>query len=59
MGTKYDVFISYSRKDTVVADRICAALDQQDITYFIDRKGIGDRISTYYGSLSKQAFWKI
>lgn len=38
---KYDVFISYSRKDTVVADKICAALDQQGITYFIDRKGIG------------------
>ena len=37
----YDVFISYSRKDTVVADQICASLDQQGITYFIDRKGIG------------------
>ena len=38
---KYDVFISYSRKDTPIADKICAAQDQQDITYFIDRKGIG------------------
>lgn len=41
MMDKYDIFISYSRKDTPVADRICAALDQQGITYFIDRKGIG------------------
>ncbi len=35
-----DIFISYSRKDTAVADRICNALDQADISYFIDRKGI-------------------
>jgi hypothetical protein len=38
---KYDVFISYSRKDTAIADKICAALDKQGISYFIDRKGIG------------------
>lgn len=37
---KYDIFISYSRKDTKIADRICAALDRVGITYFIDRKGI-------------------
>lgn len=37
---KYDIFISYSRKDTAVADRICAALDKAGITYFIDRQGI-------------------
>lgn len=37
----HDVFISYSRKDTAIADKICAALDKQGITYFIDRKGIG------------------
>ena len=37
----YDVFISYSRKDTLIVDKICAALDEQGITYFIDRKGIG------------------
>ncbi|MDE6486846.1 MAG: toll/interleukin-1 receptor domain-containing protein [Muribaculaceae bacterium] len=36
----YDVFISYSRKDTPVADRICAALDAAGISYFIDRQGI-------------------
>lgn len=41
MDYKYDVFISYSRKDTAVADRICAALDKQGFSYFIDRKGIG------------------
>ena len=39
--TKYDVFISYSRKDTDTANRICAALEHQGISYFIDRQGIG------------------
>ena len=38
---KKDVFISYSRKDTKIADRICAAFDRAGITYFIDRQGIG------------------
>lgn len=38
---KYDVFISYSRKDSAVADKICSAFDQVGITYFIDRKGMG------------------
>jgi len=36
----YDVFISYSRKDTAIADRICAAFDRAGISYFIDRQGI-------------------
>ncbi len=38
---KYDVFISYSRKDIDVATRICKAFDKFGITYFIDLKGIG------------------
>lgn len=37
---QYDVFISYSRKDTAIANEICNALDQNGITYFIDRQGI-------------------
>ena len=37
---KYDVFISYSRKDIIIADRICDAFDKAGISYFIDRKGI-------------------
>ena len=37
----HDIFISYSRKDTQVAERICAAFDKAGITYFIDRSGIG------------------
>ena len=41
MDQKYDVFISYSRKDTEIAERICAALQNNGITYFIDRQGIG------------------
>ena len=38
---KYDVFISYSRKDSAIADEICEAFDRVGITYFIDRQGIG------------------
>ena len=37
---QYDVFISYSRKDTATADRIAAAFDRAGISYFIDRQGI-------------------
>lgn len=37
---QYDVFISYSRKDTEVANRICKAFEEVGITYFIDRQGI-------------------
>lgn len=36
-----EIFISYSRKDSDIADKICSALDRAHITYFIDRKGIG------------------
>lgn len=35
-----DVFISYSRKDTIIANKICEAFDKVGITYFIDRQGI-------------------
>lgn len=35
-----DVFISYSRKDSEVAKRICKAFDEAGITYFIDLQGI-------------------
>ena len=38
---KYDVFISYSRKDRSVVDRFCSVLDAAGITYWIDREGIG------------------
>lgn len=38
---EYDVFISYSRKDTAIANRICRAFDTAGISYFIDRQGIG------------------
>lgn len=36
-----DIFISYSRKDTPVVNRICKGLDYQGISYFIDCQGIG------------------
>lgn len=35
-----DVFISYSRKDISVVDKICSQFDGQGISYWIDRKGI-------------------
>ena len=37
---KYDVFISYSRRDTAMADEIIEAFEEQGITYFIDRHSI-------------------
>ena len=37
----YDIFISYSRKDSAIAERICRAFDKAGISYFIDKKGIG------------------
>lgn len=42
MDYKYDVFISYSRKDTKDADKICQAFNNASISYFIERRGIGD-----------------
>lgn len=41
MDYKYDVFLSYSRKDTEIADKICQAFNRAGISYFIDRQGIG------------------
>lgn len=42
MEKKYDIFISYSRKDSAIADKICKIFDAQEpaISYFIDRRGI-------------------
>ena len=37
---KYDVFISYSRKDSAVADLICSALSEAGISFFLDKEGI-------------------
>ena len=39
--TKYDVFISYSRKDIEIVNRITQVFEEVGITYFVDRKGIG------------------
>ncbi len=40
MNEKYDIFISYSRKDKAIADKICSACDEAQLSYFIDRTGI-------------------
>lgn len=37
---KYDIFISYSRKDSAVVDKICSALDKYELSYFRDTEGI-------------------
>ena len=37
---KYDVFISYSRKDKDQADAVCSALSDAGISFFIDKEGI-------------------
>ena len=37
---KYDVFISYSRKDQAVVDEIAQLLDENSITYWLDTKKI-------------------
>ncbi len=36
----YDVFISYSRKDSAQANSLCKALDEAGISYWIDRNNI-------------------
>ena len=38
----YDVFISYSRKDMLIVDKVCAALDREGISYFMDRQDFGE-----------------
>ena len=34
---EYDVFISYSREDSAVAEELCAVLDKAGVNYWIDR----------------------
>lgn len=36
----YDVFISYSRRDSKIAEEICSALTDAGLTFFIDKEGI-------------------
>lgn len=38
---KYDIFISYSRRDSEVVERFCSVLEVIGLTYWIDREGIG------------------
>lgn len=40
MNHKFDLFISYSRKDTPEVDKLCRILDKVGISYFIDRQNI-------------------
>lgn len=39
---KYDVFISYSRKDSEIVDEICAELKRLNLTIFVDREIVSD-----------------
>lgn len=43
---KYDVFICHSRKDIAIVDKVCAALENEKISYFIDRKGLDESNET-------------
>lgn len=38
--TKYDVFISYSRKDLSVVQEICRLFQEHNISYWLDKKDI-------------------
>ena len=38
--TKYDVFISYSRKDLSVVQEICQLFQEYNISYWLDKKDI-------------------
>jgi len=38
MNNKYDIYICYSRKDNEIATDICHFLDQQGLSYWIDRR---------------------
>lgn len=40
MKYKYDIFISYSRRDYVIADKIVQALNVGGFTYFRDQQGL-------------------
>lgn len=35
---RHDVFISYSRRDDWVVQKICNLLDQKGISYWVDKK---------------------
>ena len=50
---KYDVFISYSRKESAIASEICKAFDQVGFTYFIDIKGLGG-VTNYVTKLADE-----
>ena len=36
----FDVFVSYSRKDSAMAEFLCQALDSINVSYWIDRNGV-------------------
>ena len=40
MKYKYDIFISYSRRDYIIANKIVSALNAGGFTYFRDQQGI-------------------
>lgn len=40
MDNKYDIYICYSRNDNEIATDICHFLDQQGLSYWIDRRNI-------------------
>jgi hypothetical protein len=43
--TKYDLFISYSRKDMAIVDELCKACDAAGVRYYVNREGRDDDAS--------------
>ena len=39
-NAKYDVFISYSRRDTTIVQKICSIFKANNISYWLDKKDI-------------------
>lgn len=56
---KYEIFICHSRKDDVIADKICTALDREGISYFINRQDIEENDITLKMLTKKVANSKI
>ena len=43
--TKYDLFISCSRRDMAIVDQLCKACDEAGVRYYVNREGRDDDAS--------------
>ena len=56
---EYEIFICHSRKDAVVAEKVCTALDREGISYFINRQEIEENDKTLKSLTEKIANSKL